>query len=201
MSHLAWYVARACGLVAWGLLLASIVWGLLYATRVLGRRPAPWWLLGVHRWLGALAVTFVGIHVGAVMLDGYVPFGPAQAFVPFVTGWHPVAVAWGIAAFYLLLAIEVTSLLRRHLSHRTWHVVHLGSYLLFASATIHGLTAGTDARTVLAPAAGVAFGMAAAASAVAVLAVRGEGAFAPTRAPARRARAADSSPAGPPAVR
>ena len=66
-GHLTWYAARASGLVAWGLVLASIVWGLLLATRVLGRRPTPAWLLSLHRYLGALAVAFVGVHVGAIL--------------------------------------------------------------------------------------------------------------------------------------
>src|SRR4029077_8690559 len=74
-GQLTWYVARAGGIVTWGLLVASMIWGLLYATRVLGRRVAPWWLLGVHRFLGALAVVFMGVHVVALLADGYIDFG------------------------------------------------------------------------------------------------------------------------------
>jgi DMSO/TMAO reductase YedYZ heme-binding membrane subunit len=36
----------------------------------------------------------------------------AAVLVPFVATWHPTAVAWGIVAFYLLLAVEGTSLLK-----------------------------------------------------------------------------------------
>ena len=36
---------------------------------------------------------------------------------------------------YLLVAIEVTSLLRHKLSNRVWHAVHLISYFLFAITT------------------------------------------------------------------
>ena len=43
------------------------------------------------------------------------------------------------------LAIEVTSLLQRRIPRRLWHAVHLSSFGLFAFATIHALTAGTDA--------------------------------------------------------
>jgi hypothetical protein len=196
MSHLTWYVARACGIVAWGLVLASIGWGLVHATHTLRHRAAPWWVLGVHRWLGALAVTFTVLHVGAVMVDGYVPFGPAEVLVPFVAAWHPVAVAWGIAGTYLLLAVETTSLLRRHLSRRAWRTVHLGSYGLFALVTTHALTAGTDARSLLAPTAAVAFAMAAAAGAVAVLALRSDATVRETRPHDEPAR-----DLGPPALR
>ena len=36
-----WYVARAGGLVAYGLLAAATIWGLAVSTRLLGRWPAP----------------------------------------------------------------------------------------------------------------------------------------------------------------
>src|SRR3954447_11968412 len=62
-EHLAWYVSRSAGIVTWGLLVASMLWGFLYATRLLGRRARPWWMLGVHRFLGALAAVFVVVHV------------------------------------------------------------------------------------------------------------------------------------------
>src|SRR5262245_43021103 len=99
-----WYVARSSGFVAWALLLTTIVWGLLLATRILGRRPTPAWLLSLHRYLGALALAFLGVHVGAILLDSYVHFSIVDVLVPFTSSWHPVAVAWGIVAMYLLVA-------------------------------------------------------------------------------------------------
>ena len=147
-GHLTWYTARASGLVAWGLVLASIVWGLLLATRVLGRRPTPAWLLSLHRYLGALAVAFVGVHVGAILLDSYTSIGVVNVLVPFTGSWDPLALAWGIVAMYLLLAIEITSLARDRLSVRAWRNVHLLSYFLFATATVHMVMAGTDVKSI-----------------------------------------------------
>ena len=82
MDKLTWYVARASGIVAWALILTTIVWGLLLATKVLGRRPSPAWLLSLHRYLGALTVAFVGVHVGAILLDSYTSFGITDVLVP-----------------------------------------------------------------------------------------------------------------------
>lgn len=144
-TNLAWYTARAAGLVSWFLLAASISWGVLLSTKVMGRKPGPKWLLDLHRFLGGLSVVFVGIHVVALMLDTYVHFGLVQVLVPFTSSYRPSAVAWGIAGFYLLLAIEVTSLLMKRLSRKVWHAIHLGSFGLFVVATVHLLTAGTDA--------------------------------------------------------
>ena len=161
MGKIPWYVARSSGLVAWALVLATIVWGLLLATKVLGRRPTPAWLLSLHRYLGALAVVFVGVHVGALLLDTYTDFGITDVLVPFTGSWHPAAVAWGIVGMYLLGAIEITSLLRRRMSKRSWHAVHLLSYFLFATTTVHMLTAGTDVKEVVVSTAAVLLGVAA----------------------------------------
>lgn len=158
MSKIPWYVARSSGVVAWALIIATIVWGLLLATRVLGRKPAPAWLLSLHRYLGALAVVFVGVHVGAILLDSYTNFGIVDVLVPLTGSWHPLAVAWGIVGMYVLAAIEVTSLLRHRLSKRVWHSIHLLSYFLFALTTVHMLTAGTDAKAILASTSAVLIG-------------------------------------------
>lgn len=144
-ENLPWYVARAAGLVTWYLLAASVIWGVLLSTRLLGRRARPKWLLDLHRFLGGLAVAFVGVHVGALLLDTYVHFGLAEVLVPFASSWKPGAVAWGIVGFYILIAVEVTSLLMKHLPRKVWHSIHLGSFGLFVVATLHLLTAGTDA--------------------------------------------------------
>jgi DMSO/TMAO reductase YedYZ heme-binding membrane subunit len=159
VDQVTWYTARASGLVAWGLLLASVIWGLLLATRVLGRRPTPAWILSLHRFLGALTVAFVGVHVVAILFDSYTNFSLVNVLVPLTGTWHPLAVAFGIVAMYLLVAVEVTSLVRDRLSAKAWRTVHLLSYFLFATASIHMLTAGTDVRALFATTAAVMLGV------------------------------------------
>lgn len=105
-SQIAWYAARAAGIVAWALAAGSVVWGLALSTHVLGRKPRPAWIFDLHRFLGGLALMFTGVHVGAILLDTYVHFSVVNVLVPFTGTWHPVAVAWGIVAFYVLLAVS-----------------------------------------------------------------------------------------------
>jgi DMSO/TMAO reductase YedYZ heme-binding membrane subunit len=139
-----WYLSRATGLVAWGLAVGSIIMGLALATRALGSKPKAPWLLSLHRWLGGLTVLFTAGHVASVVADSFVHFGPADVLVPFASSWRPVPVAWGVLAAWLLVAIEVTSLQMRRLSKRSWHAIHMTSYLVAVLATVHGLTAGAD---------------------------------------------------------
>jgi predicted ferric reductase len=149
-GNLPWFVARASGLVSWGLLAAATLWGLALSTKILGKRPRPNWILDLHRWLGGVALIFTGVHVGALLADQYTHFGLTSILVPFAAKWHPAAVAWGVVAFYLLLAVELTSLARSRISKKLWRRVHFASFLLFVTATIHGLTAGTDTKTAMA---------------------------------------------------
>jgi hypothetical protein len=90
-----WYTARAGGIVAWVLMGIGVVWGLALSTKVTRGRPRPNWILDLHRFLGALALVFTGVHVAAIVADSYVHFGLTEVLVPFTGSWHPVAVAWG----------------------------------------------------------------------------------------------------------
>lgn len=77
-----WYVAGPSGLVAWALATLAVVWGLALSTRLLGKRPAPAWLLDLHRFLGGLTTVFVAVHIGALVADNYAHFGLGDLLVP-----------------------------------------------------------------------------------------------------------------------
>lgn len=145
-SQVWWFTARASGITAWALVTASVLWGMALSTRALGKRPKGPWLTDLHRFLGGLAVVFTVVHMVALWADSYVAFGPSELLVPFASTWQPAAVAAGIVAFYLLVAVEVTSLLMKRLPKVWWKRVHVTSYALYGLATAHLLTAGTDAR-------------------------------------------------------
>ncbi|MET1003246.1 MAG: ferric reductase-like transmembrane domain-containing protein, partial [Acidimicrobiia bacterium] len=139
-SQVWWYTARSAGIVAWALASLSVIGGLQLSTRLV-RKPAPNWVLDVHRFVAGLSVAFVAVHLAGLAADSYIDFSPAELFVPLVTTYKPAAVALGVVAMYLLLAIELTSLAMRRMPRRAWHAVHLTSFVLFVFATVHGLTA------------------------------------------------------------
>jgi len=143
-EKLAWYISRASGLLAWTLCGLSIVWGLALSTKLIRRRGLPAWLMDLHSFLGGLAVVFTGVHLAALVADNYTVFGWRELFVPMASEFRPGAVAWGIVAFYLLIAIQLTSLIRKRLSRRLWHTVHLTSFGVFGAGTLHGIQAGSD---------------------------------------------------------
>lgn len=145
---LSWYAARASGLIAWSIVTLSILWGLALSTHLVRRRGVPAWLLDLHKFLGTLTLVFVGVHLVSLWADNFVAFGPRELFVPFASPWRTGAVAWGIAATYLLVAIQLTSWAMKRLPRRLWHSVHLLSIPMFVTATLHGFTSGADAANV-----------------------------------------------------
>ena len=139
-----WYAARASGIVAWALAAAAVLGGLVLSTRAARKRAKPAWVLDLHRFLGGLTVIAVGVHLAALAADSFVSFGWADLFVPGASSWRTVPVAFGVVAFWMLLAVEVSSLLRRRIPKRIWGRVHLLSYAVYALATVHYLRAGTE---------------------------------------------------------
>ncbi|MCB0992663.1 MAG: ferric reductase-like transmembrane domain-containing protein [Acidimicrobiales bacterium] len=143
-----WYVARSGGIVAWGLLALSMCWGLMVSTRAANSAASPKNILGMHRYWSLLSVVFTGVHIAGLVADNYVTFGWAEVLVPWASEWQPTPVAWGVIGFYLLVAIEVTSLLMRRMPRPMWGAIHRMSFALFVFATLHGIQAGTDISNV-----------------------------------------------------
>lgn len=143
-EKLSWYVSRSSGMIAWALVTASILWGVALSSRLVRRRGIPAWLLDLHRYLGTLSIVFTSLHLVGLVGDNYVHFGWSELFVPMASPWQPGNVAWGIAGFYLLVAIQLTSWTMRRLPRRVWHGIHLTRIVMFVAATVHGLRSGTD---------------------------------------------------------
>ena len=144
-----WFLTRASGLVAWIMLTLSVIWGIVLSTKAFPDQRRPVWLLAVHRWLGGLTLSFLAIHLVALVADNYVDFGLADITIPYATDWKPGAVALGVLGAWLLVAVELTSLAMRKLPRKVWRFVHLSSYVAFWLASMHAAFAGTDATTPL----------------------------------------------------
>lgn len=147
MGHTWWYLARSSGLVAWVLLLASLVMGALVSGRLTERSGSRRWLLDLHPWVSGLAIGAVVLHIGAIVADSYVRISLREALVPFASPWRPNAVAWGTVALWMVLVVQATSLARNALPKRVWHGIHLTSYGLAALVTIHSILSGSDVGT------------------------------------------------------
>lgn len=139
-----WFLTRASGIVAWLMLTLSVIWGILLSTKAFAEQRRPLWLLSLHRWLAGLTLSFLAIHLVALVADSYVSFGLADIAIPYASDWKPGAVALGVLAMWLLVAVELTSLAMKRLPRKFWRAVHLSSYVAFWLTSFHAAFAGTD---------------------------------------------------------
>ena len=139
-----WYLTRGAGTVAMLLLTSSVVLGILDFSRW---RTDTWPRFvtdALHRNVSMLALVMVAIHVITTVADGFAPIGLQDAIIPFLSPYRPLWLGLGAISFDLLLAVAVTSVLRRHVGYRAWRVVHWGGYGCWPLALVHGLGTGSD---------------------------------------------------------
>ena len=147
-----WYVTRASALIAWVLLVISVMWGILLATRVLKPKDNPGWLLDLHRWLSGLAVVFTGLHMFSLYMDQYAHFSISDLFIPFHSQYTKIQslgalpIALGVLCFYLLIAVQSTSLIMKVLPRKYWKAIHYLSYVVVVVISFHAGWSGTDTR-------------------------------------------------------
>jgi methionine sulfoxide reductase heme-binding subunit len=143
-SNWYWYFGRATGVIALVLLTATIVLGVLGPLRVSTTAWPRFAIRTLHRDLALLSLLIIAIHVVTVVLDGFVHIPLSAAVLPFGSSYRAFWVALGAIAFDLLLAVVLTSLLRRRVGDRIWRFVHWFTYASWPIAVAHGLGAGSD---------------------------------------------------------
>jgi sulfoxide reductase heme-binding subunit YedZ len=142
-----WFITRGSGMVTLILLTLTVALGVASVQRLQTARVPRFVVNAVHRSASLLALVFLAIHIVTVVLDSYVNIRPIDAVVPFGAGYRPFWVGLGAIALDLMLAVLVTSLLRRHIGYRAWRATHWLAYACWPVALLHGLGAGTDAGT------------------------------------------------------
>jgi predicted ferric reductase len=142
-----WYLSRASGLVAYVLLWLSVACGLLISGRLARLWPGGPTAVDLHQYSGLLGLGFALFHGLILLGDRYVGYAPVQVLVPFAgRDYRPLEVGLGQVGFYLGLLVAFSSYARRRIGYRAWRLLHYGGFAVYALATLHGLTAGTDAR-------------------------------------------------------
>lgn len=115
-----------------------------------GSRPAGasrFAVAALHRTVGLLALALLVVHIATTLLDPFPHIGLLNAVLPFVTSYRPLWIGLGTLAADLLVAVAVTSLVRRRLGYRAWRGVHVLSYACWPVGLLHGLGAGSDTRS------------------------------------------------------
>lgn len=142
-----WYATRGAGAVTLVLLTASVVLGIA-ETRGWQPAGAPrFGVAAIHRTVSLLALAFLALHVVTTLLDPFPSIGLGAAAIPFSSSYRPLWLGLGSVALDLLVAIAVTSVIRRRLGYRAWRTLHWLAYACWPVALLHGVGTGSDART------------------------------------------------------
>jgi DMSO/TMAO reductase YedYZ heme-binding membrane subunit len=146
-GQVTWDVARAGGFVAYGLLTLSVALGLALSMRWQSVRWPRLINSELHNFVTLLGLAFTIIHVLAVWLDPFTAFGWAEVFIPFVSHYRPLWMAFGIVGLYLALALAASIWLRPRFGYESWRRLHVLTLLVFVLVTVHGVTTGSDTQT------------------------------------------------------
>ncbi|HTP22289.1 MAG TPA: ferric reductase-like transmembrane domain-containing protein [Solirubrobacteraceae bacterium] len=141
-----WYLARGTGAVALVLLTASVVIGILGSVRFVAQRWPRFAIDAVHRDVSLLVLVVLAIHIVTSVLDGFAPITLLDGVIPWRSPYRPLWLGLGTLSFDLLVAIAVTSLVRRRLGYRAWRAVHWLAYASWPVAVLHGLGTGSDVK-------------------------------------------------------
>lgn len=142
-----WYLTRGTGVVALLLLTVSVVLGVLDVQRFTSPRWPRFVVDRVHRDASLLVMVLLVVHIITSVLDGFAPIGLLDAVVPLHSAYRPLWLGLGAVAFDLLVAVALTSMIRRRLGFRAWRAVHWLAYASWPVAVFHTLGTGSDART------------------------------------------------------
>ena len=141
----AWIVARAAGLVAFGLLTLAVWLGLAMSVRLLAPRRQKL-LMNWHQTLLWAGLGMVALHGIALLLDPTLHFRITTILVPGTSPWRPIAVSAGVVTAWLMLLLATSFHIRRRMGQRRWRLLHYAGFAGFACGLGHLLTTGTDVR-------------------------------------------------------
>ena len=140
-----WLASRASGVVALGLVTASVAIGLAMAGKVLRRPGLGRKLKAVHEHTAVAGLVANAVHGITLLGDRWLHPGVGGILVPFSMSYRPLFTGLGILGGYLAALLGFTFYLRRRLGPRLWRQAHRATVVVYLLAVVHVLGAGTDA--------------------------------------------------------
>ncbi len=142
-----WYLTRSTGAMALVLLTLTVALGVIDVKRL----STPAWprfvFDSLHRNLALLTLVFLVLHILTSVLDSFAPISLSASVIPFISSYRPFWLGLGAVSFDLLLAVTITSLLRRRVGHALWRQIHWLSYASWPIALLHGFGTGSDVKS------------------------------------------------------
>jgi sulfoxide reductase heme-binding subunit YedZ len=139
-----WVLLRAAGIGSYLMLFLSVAWGLVATTSIVTKRISKPSANLFHAFVASTGLALLGVHLGLLLVDEFMPFSLADITVPMASDYRPVAIAAGIVAMYAVVIVVVSSWLRKPIGTVWWRRLHMLAVPAFTLALMHGVFAGTD---------------------------------------------------------
>ncbi len=146
-DYIWWLSSRASGVVALGLVTASVGIGLLMATKLLRRPGLNRVLVKLHEHLALTGLVAIAVHGITLLGDSWLNPGVGGVLVPFTMSYRPLFTGLGIVAGYLAALLGLSFYARRRIGTRLWRKLHRATSAVYVLGVVHALGAGTDAST------------------------------------------------------
>jgi hypothetical protein len=119
--------------------------GLLITSKTARVWPGSPTAFDLHEYTSLLGMAFALLHAFLLLGDRYIGYQALEVVLPFASlNYKPVAVALGQLGLYPGSWSTPLSTVRKQIGQRTWRAIHGISFVGFAFALLHGITAGTD---------------------------------------------------------
>jgi sulfoxide reductase heme-binding subunit YedZ len=140
-----WIVLRAAGVGAYLMLFLSVAWGLLATTSLVTQHVAKPTSILFHQFVATVGLALLGVHLGGLLIDSFMPFGLPDLLVPLRAEYRPVATAVGVIAMYAMVVVMTSSWTKRRIGIAWWRRLHMLAIPTFTLSMLHGIFAGSDA--------------------------------------------------------
>lgn len=139
-----WVLLRAAGIGSYLMLFLSVAWGLVATTSIVTKRVSKPSANLFHAFVATTGLALLVVHLGLLLVDGFMPFSLASITLPMASDYRPLAITAGVVAMYAVVTVVVSSWLRRSIGTRWWRRLHVLAVPAFTLALAHGVFAGTD---------------------------------------------------------
>jgi predicted ferric reductase len=142
-----WYLTRSTGAVSLLLLTLAVALGVLDVRRWSSPQWPRFMIDTLHRNVSLLAMVFLALHILTSVLDSFAPISIVDAVIPFAGSYRPFWLGLGALSFDLLVAVTITSMMRRRVGYASWRAVHWLTYASWPIALLHGFGTGSDVKS------------------------------------------------------
>jgi predicted ferric reductase len=143
-----WYLSRGTAIFSYLFLWLSLVLGISLTGKVAKYFPGAFTANDLHQFISITGLAGGLLHGLLLMGDRYIHFSLIQVLLPFSTAnYRPFWVGIGQVGIYLWAILIGTFYLKKWIGYKSWRLIHLAGYLVFAGVMVHGITTGTDSGT------------------------------------------------------